>query len=497
MLISVITLPPSTYVLCCSPEGFPELKLNRVKARPEQLAALGSREERVKASVFGQLMQATRAWSDTHFRRAYTHVQDAGQKRAFFVAFQGEGVDDNGGPYRAALQTAAAEEPAGPLGYFIPCPNAQSKTGGNWDRVVFAPSLTAGAEAPPPSATATTAATTTGGSTAIASTAGADAAAAARRAAAEYRFLGLLAATSVRDGVLLPLNLSPTIWRPLVGLHVRHSDLAAVDEGMARALDAVLAVPEPPSVSSLPSSSGSSRLSITAAAAGGGAADSAASLLRELRARAADAVAHLGPYAPRHAAAVAARLDYASRSAFVSHLRSAAVRRGASGAHADAFVSGLGAGLPAEALPLFTPTEAEVLFCGRPDVDVELLKRVTEYEFVSPSDPHIVAFWEVLTEMSQEQRAAFVNFVSARSRLPSSADAFLMPLKIEAPSGPARDKPDAWLPKSSTCFMKLSLPKYSSKEVLRAKLLTAISHSWNMDADVRLTTAEGYEGLQA
>ncbi len=51
--------------------------------------------------------------------------------------------------------------------------------------------------------------------------------------------------------------------------------------------------------------------------------------------------------------------------------------------------------LPAELLPLFTPAELETLVCGRPTIDVDLLKRVAEYEFVSPTDSHILAFWEV------------------------------------------------------------------------------------------------------
>lgn len=457
------------------PEGFPELKLSRVKARPDLLEALPSRGERVRQSLFGQLMTATRTWSDTAFRRAYSHVQDAGQRRAFFVKLLGEGVDDNGGPYRAALQTAAAEEPAGVLGFFVPCPNGESKTGGNWDRVVFAPLLPDDVASTVAGALAVSSGGASCATSAPAVGAPHRAPGPSHRALTEYRFLGLLSATALRDGVLLPLNLSPTVWRPLVGLPVRHADLAAVDTGTASALQAVLGVPHP-----APSDEGTTAL-----------------LLEALRSRASEAVTRLGSHAPRHAAAAASALDFRTRAAFVRHMRLAAVRRGHSAAHAEAFLAGLGACLPSEALPLFTPGEAETLFCGRPDVDVELLKRVTEYEFVGPTDPHIVAFWEVLSEFTQEQRAAFVNFVSARSRLPPSADAFLMPLKIEAPSGPARDKPDDWLPKSATCFMRLSLPKYSSKDVLRSKLLTAIAHSWSMDADVRLTTAEGYDALTA
>ncbi len=54
------------------------------------------------------------------------------------------------------------------------------------------------------------------------------------------------------------------------------------------------------------------------------------------------------------------------------------------------------------------------------------------------------------------------------------------------------DKPDAFLPTAQTCFFSLALPRYSCKEVLRDKLLYAIHHAPNMDADVRLNNAEGW-----
>ncbi len=45
----------------------------------------------------------------------YSHQNDARQQRSFFVKCIGEGVDDNGGPYRAVVGAATGEEPAGPL----------------------------------------------------------------------------------------------------------------------------------------------------------------------------------------------------------------------------------------------------------------------------------------------------------------------------------------------------------------------------------------------
>ncbi len=66
-----------------------------------------------------------------------------------------------------------------------------------------------------------------------------------------------------------------------------------------------------------------------------------------------------------------------------------------------------------------------------------------------------------------------------------------MLFKIQAPQGGARDSPDDFLPSAQTCFFSLSLPFYTSKQVLRKKLLYAIATSPNMDADVRLNSTEG------
>ena len=70
-------------------------------------------------------------------RRDYSHSQDAGQQRSFFVKLIGEGVFDNGGPYRAVVSAACGEEPAGPLQFLQPCPNAENNTGSNRDVMVF------------------------------------------------------------------------------------------------------------------------------------------------------------------------------------------------------------------------------------------------------------------------------------------------------------------------------------------------------------------------
>ena len=46
-----------------------------------------------------------------------------------YLLLSGEGVDDHGGPYRAALHTALGEEPAEFLGLLSLCMNAKSESG--------------------------------------------------------------------------------------------------------------------------------------------------------------------------------------------------------------------------------------------------------------------------------------------------------------------------------------------------------------------------------
>ena len=79
--------------------------------------------------------------------------------------------------------------------------------------------------------------------------------------------------------------------------------------------------------------------------------------------------------------------------------------------------------------------------------------------------------------------------------MPTSAQDLPMNFKLQASSagsGGGGEKADQFLPQAQTCFFSLSLPRYSSKAVMREKLIYAIKNSPNMDADVRLHNAEGW-----
>ncbi len=63
---------------------------------------------------------------------------------------------------------------------------------------------------------------------------------------------------------------------------------------------------------------------------------------------------------------------------------------------------GLAAVVPVSVISLFTPRELEVVVCGEPTVDLELLRSVAEYRGGVTKDSELVRWlWEVLEEMDQ------------------------------------------------------------------------------------------------
>ena len=161
---------------------------------------------------------------------------------------------------------------------------------------------------------------------------------------------------------------------------------------------------------------------------------------------------------------------------------------------------GLADVLPVAVFPLFSAAELELFVCGermrRGSAAVQLLRRCTEFEGVDAAAPHIAWLWEVLEELMDDDLERFLVFVWARARLPHSEAELRRQgakLRLKPATGPAAATPDAYLPTAQTCFFTLQLPVYTSKAILKEKLLLAIRCSPTMDADVRLHTAEGWE----
>merc|ERR1712167_107835 len=98
--------------------------------------------------------------------------------------------------------------------------------------------------------------------------------------------------------------------------------------------------------------------------------------------------------------------------------------------------------------------ELEYLVCGSKCIDVNRLKKNTEYDDdVSPNDKHIINFWETLDSFSEKDKSSFLRFVWARPTLPPNGIEFPQKLKIQSAVGDdPTSLPDSYLPKAHTCF---------------------------------------------
>lgn len=164
----------------------------------------------------------------------------------------------------------------------------------------------------------------------------------------------------------------------------------------------------------------------------------------------------------------------------------------------NAFAEGMSSVLPVELLSMFTGEQLRDIICGNPDIDVELLRRVVEYEGYNESDQVVSFFWEVLREMTTTERKMFLQFVWARNRLPLKESDFDAPFKIQKDTKAVAEDGDYPLPSASTCFFSLSLPNYPEKEMLKQKLLFAIENVTTMESDYvtnDVEVSEGWRGL--
>jgi len=160
----------------------------------------------------------------------------------------------------------------------------------------------------------------------------------------------------------------------------------------------------------------------------------------------------------------------------------------------NSFIDGISSVLPVEIFSILTGEELRDFFCGNPDIDVDMLRRVVEYEGYDESDEVIGYFWEILREFTNEDKKRFLQFVWARNRLPLKESDFDAPFKIQKDNG---NDGDQALPSASTCFFSLSLPEYKCKEHLKEKLLFAINNVTTMETDFQTNSAEIAEGYRA
>jgi len=261
-------------------------------------------------------------------------------------------------------------------------------------------------------------------------------------------FLGQLMGMAIRTGVLLTLDFSNFTWKPLIGVPPDLSDLKSIDTNFVQLIGSL---DDPDTLSSV---QGLSSIALS---------DKTTKVISVDGTPLA-----LGPN----------NRDTWIQAATNIRLQEAEIQ-------IKAIRKGLSDVIPLALLNLCTPQDLEWRVQGKPTIDIQLLKRHTEYSNVSSTAPHILYFWEVLESFNQQERRAFIQFVWAQERLPANDQEFIRTstrMLIKPFMGTT--EPDNTFPKADTCFFNLTLPEYSSAEILRTKLLMAIStDSDSMNAD--------------
>lgn len=130
-------------------------------------------------------------------------------------------------------------------------------------------------------------------------------------------------------------------------------------------------------------------------------------------------------------------------------------------------------------LACFLPAEMELVICGNKleTWTLEYLKEnIVPLHGYSHGSQTFVNFLQVLNEFTEEQKREFLMFTIGAPRLPLGGLKNLSPRLTVVKKLPHSEKQsaDSILPSVMTCQNYIKLPDYSSKEVLRRKLLTAM-----------------------
>ena len=345
----------------------------------------------------------------------FNHKSLRNAERVFKVILRGEGATDAGGPYNEVISTICDELQSRFLQLLVPTQNNQHNVGDNRDSWM-----------PNPHANN-------------------------KMQLSLFCFFGKMLGVAIRTQNDLNLSLPPLFWKRLVMEEVYPTDLKGVDEITHQMLD-ILRHLEANGITEANFGDAFENVYFTTQDSSGRVTE----LIEGGRER-------LVTY---QSASEYADLVEKKRLNESSEIYSA-VRKGISGI------------VPINLLNLFNWKQVEVMVCGAPDINVDVFMKNTEYDGIEKTSQCVNFFWEVLREMTAQQRSMFLRFVWGRSRLPASGEFRKFKLTRLNKAGNIDD----YLPVSHTCFFQLDLPAYSSKEIMRDKLLYAITHCQAIDLD--------------
>uniref|UniRef100_A0A7S1UN23 HECT-type E3 ubiquitin transferase n=2 Tax=Grammatophora oceanica TaxID=210454 RepID=A0A7S1UN23_9STRA len=137
--------------------------------------------------------------------------------------------------------------------------------------------------------------------------------------------------------------------------------------------------------------------------------------------------------------------------------------------------------IPEPLLTIFDFQELELLMCGLPEIDMADWKEHTEYsgeyDEIGPDHQSCQWFWEIVTEFDQEMKARLLQFVTGTSGVPSRGFGVL-----QGNDGNIRkftvhgvQTGVCLYPRAHTCFNRIDLPMYETREECQEKLKLAVT----------------------
>ena len=151
---------------------------------------------------------------------------------------------------------------------------------------------------------------------------------------------------------------------------------------------------------------------------------------------------------------------------------------------AQAIRYGLSTIVPMGCLHLWTWFDMELNICGTPGFDVQTLQHHTTYKNGLDEHSNIVQWlWEILNEFGDEKQQRFLRFSWGRTRLPLVEQGWTHRFVVSTSHIAKEISQDKFLPEASTCFFQLNLPEYSSKMIMKERLLFAITYCSSIDMD--------------
>lgn len=152
----------------------------------------------------------------------------------------------------------------------------------------------------------------------------------------------------------------------------------------------------------------------------------------------------------------------------------------------SAILEGLYDVIPRNLMAVFDYQEVELLLCGVPKIDVDDWQDHSDVKYQAFDQPTkaekkvIEWFWETVRGFSQEQRARLLQFVTGTSRVPVEGFKALLSndgrvRRFGIQIVPCGTPPAGLYPKAHTCFNRIDLPMYQTKEQLETYLTLVIN----------------------